>query len=156
MVISWLITTIVTSVLMILFEYVNYLSVPVDTTVIYIAPSFIELILTVIGINLFFWLPSIIYLHKNKKVSLISSTISSVVATIIGGVCIIGIGILVFYAKVEFQQIDELKGYTDWTIGHIHYWPGIVSNIVLWGINGILFWKLYNFVTNKPLQRTSR
>lgn len=147
---SWLITTLATSVLFVLIEYINQPSIPVDNTVIYISPSFLKLTLAAISINLFFWLPAIAYLHKNSKISLISSMISSIAAVVIGSACIIGIGILFFYVTEPFQQIEELKGYTDWTVGHVHYWPGVVSNIVLWGINGIIFWKLYGkFTTNK-------
>jgi hypothetical protein len=150
MVISWLITTLATSVLVILVEYINQPSITVDDTVIYTSPSFLKLFLAVIAINLFFWLPAIKYLHKIKKLSLISSIISSIAAAVIGTACVIGIGILYFYAVVQFQQTNELSGYTDWTIGHIHYWPGIISNILLWGINGIIFWKLYGkFATNQ-------
>ncbi len=150
MVITWLISTIATSVLVILVEYTNHSSITIDDAVIYIPPSYLKLFLAVIAINMFFWLPAIIYLHKNKKLSLISSIISSIAAAVIGTACVIGLGILYFYAVEQFQQTAELSRFTDWTVGHVHYWPGVVSNIVLWGINGIIFWKLYGkFTTNK-------
>ncbi len=153
MIVSWFITTLVISVLTILINYISYPSSSVGTNEIYIAPSFLSEILVVIGINLFFWLPAIIYLHKNKRVSLGSSVISSVAAFFVGSVGIIGVVILFFYAVEQAQQINssgELTRYTDWTIGHVHYLPGIFSNVVLWGIGGIIFWKLYcKFGTNK-------
>jgi ABC-type Fe3+ transport system permease subunit len=146
MIFSWLITTISISILTFLVEHVSH---PTNPVVFNIVSSF----LVVIIINLFFWLPVVKYLHKNKKVSLSSSVISSIASAFIGGACTIGIIILLFYAAEQFQQADSMAGqatgYTDWTIGHIYYLPGIVSIIVLWGANGILFWKLYGkFATN--------
>jgi hypothetical protein len=49
MVISWLITTLATSVLVVLVEYINQLSIPAENSGINIAPSFLELLLTVIA-----------------------------------------------------------------------------------------------------------
>jgi phosphoglycerol transferase MdoB-like AlkP superfamily enzyme len=151
MAISWFISTVATSALIILIEHLILLSAPEGTMVTISVPGF----LVVIGINLFFWLPAVIYLHKNKKVSLYSSVTSSLAAAVIGSASIIGVIILLLTANGgQFQRFEstggQLTGYTSWTIGHIHYWPGIVGIIVLWGINGILFWRLYGRLsTNK-------
>ncbi len=146
MIVSWFIATLIISFLTVLINHTSYPSIPVGTTEMFISPSLLPVMMQAIIINLFFWFPAIVYLHKNKKVSLGSSVISSIVAAFIGGVCIIGVGVLFFYVSVA----DEFPEYTDWTIGQVHYWPGIVSNIVLWVVNGVIFWKLYcKFATSK-------
>lgn len=151
MVIAWFITTIAVGVLIILIEYLGHLPTAEGTTVIFSVPGF----LAVITINLLFWLPAVIYLHRNKKVSLRSSVTSSLAAGFIGSASIIGGMVLLLAANGgQFQHVEttdgQVTGYTSWTVGHIHYWQGIVRIIVLWGVNGILFWKLYGkFSTDK-------
>ena len=144
--VSWFIATITISVLAFLANYLSNFS-----NILWVH---IISVLIVMGINLVFWLPVVAYLHKNKKLSFSSSIISSVLAAIVGIACTIGIVYLLLYAAEQFQQIDSMMGhstgYTSWTIGHIHYWPGIAYIAVLWGINGTIFWKSYGkFATNK-------
>jgi uncharacterized membrane protein YGL010W len=144
--VSWFIATISISVLAFL---ANYLSNPSNILWANIITGLI-----VMGINLVFWLPVVAYLHKNRKLSFSSSVISSVIAAIVGSASTIGIIYLLLYATEQFQQTDSMMdqstGYTSWTLGYIHYWPGIAYVAVLWGINGTIFWKLYGkFATNE-------
>ncbi len=143
---SWLVTTIIAIAVVILL---GYFSNPSNhKTVIAVSGFF------VFAVNLFFWLPALAYLRNKRKISFTSSVLSGVSAALVGSAGLIGITYLALYVVEKSQQLDALAGqatgYTSWTIGHIHYWPGVVYLAVFWGLNGIVFWKLYGkFATNK-------
>jgi ABC-type siderophore export system fused ATPase/permease subunit len=135
MAISWIITTIFTCFVAFVIEYVGDSS---DFTILAIASG----LLTILVINTVFWLPITSYLHKRQNISLLSSLASSIFAAAIGSVVSIGAIILL----MNLASTIDATGYVDWKIGHVH----AARIILLWGINGLIFWVLYGkFAANK-------
>lgn len=135
MAISWVITTISTCLVAFVIEYMGDSS---DFTILSIASG----LLSILAINTLFWLPITFYLHKRQKISLMSSLASSILAAAMGSVVSIGAIILL----MNWASIINATGYVEWKIGHVH----VVRIILLWGINGLIFWVLYGkFSANK-------
>lgn len=144
--ISWFIATSAIGVLAFMASYLNNAS---NAYWVHIVS-----VLVVVGINIVFWLPAVVYLRKNKKLTFSSSVISGVLAAFVGIACVVGLVYLLLYVAERFQQLDSMveqsTGYTSWTIGHASYWSGIAYIAALWGVNGAIFWKSYGkFSTNK-------
>jgi len=148
MILSWFMTTIAVSFIAVAFDYVSNFSA---SSIMYFVPG----LMLVLAINVVFWLPVIFNLNKKHKITLGSSVISSLASASVGCAIIIGVVFLLLAVNGgEFKQIESTGGqptrYTSWTIGHIHYLALSMRILVLWAINGVIFWKLYGrFATNK-------